>query len=63
MMANREELRKLPSVDRLSGHSKVVELRDRWERDRLNLIIRRVLEDERKLIAHPESAYVKRMEE
>jgi len=50
-MANREELRKLPSVDRLSGHSKVVELRDRWERDRLNLIIRRVLEDERKLIA------------
>ena len=51
MMANREELRKLPSVDRLSGHPKVVELRDRWERDRLNLIIRRVLEDERKLIA------------
>jgi L-seryl-tRNA(Ser) seleniumtransferase len=51
MMANREELRKLPSVDRLSGHPKVVELRDRWERDRLNLIIRRVLKDERKLIA------------
>jgi L-seryl-tRNA(Ser) seleniumtransferase len=50
-MVNREELRKLPSVDRLGSHPRVAELLDRWNPHNLNHIVRRVLEDERASIA------------
>lgn len=50
-MVNRDELRKLPGVDRLGSHPRVAELYDRWERDSLNHIVRRVLEEERASIA------------